>query len=276
MKLLPRTIVALSLAAGLGACGGGGGYGGSPQPMNQSPGGIWTVQYVQGTGPTAGHTMNGKALVTENGDVYFAVIDTANGCAEIGFGNVMVNGSALTGSLTNAMVTWSANPGVSTTCAYADGSTSATTTLSGTVAQRSSLTITDTSKTTGGSTLGPATYTWAYSSLYSEMPSLATIAGNYTDGSDTLTISSNGTIYEQDPTTGCVLNGQVSIVSSSYNAYALTFSYASCTGTAAILNGQSGTGFGYYDDSVSPNQFVYGVHTTVNSQTAVVAGALVK
>lgn len=219
--------------------------------------------------------MDGKALVTETGDVYFALINTVNGCAEIGFGNVTVNGSALSGSLSNAMVTWSANPAVNTSCKYPDGSTSGTTTLSGTVAQRSSLTVTDTLMTSAG-TSGTATHTWSYSSLYSEMPSLATIAGNYTDGSNTLTVNSNGAIFEQDPTTGCVLNGQASIVNSSYNAYALSFSYASCTGAAAVLNGQTGTGFGYYDDSLSPNQFVYGVHVTVNGQTAVIAGALVK
>lgn len=275
MKLLPRTILVLSLAVDLCACGGGGGYGGSPSPTNQSPGGIWTVQYVQGSGPTAGDTMDGKALVTETGDVYFAVINTVNGCAEIGFGNVTVNGAALSGSLSNSMVTWSGNSSVNTSCTYPDGSTSGTTTLSGTVAQRSSLTVTDRLTTSAG-TSATGTYTWSYSSLYSEMPSLATIAGNYSDGSNTLTVTSNGAIFEQDPATGCVLNGQASIVNSSYNAYALSFSYASCTGTAALLNGQTGTGFGYYDDSASPNQFVYGVHITVNGQTAVIAGALAK
>jgi hypothetical protein len=275
MKLLPRTIVVLPLAVDLCACGGGGGYGGSPSATNQSPGGIWTVQYVQGSGPTAGDTMDAKALVTETGDVYFAVVNTVNGCTERGFGNVTVNGSALSGSLSNAMVTWSANAAVNTSCKYPDGSTSGTTTLSGTVTQRSSLTVTDTLTTSAG-TSGTATHTWSYSGLYSEMPSLATIAGNYTDGSNTLTVNSNGAIFEQDPTTGCVLNGQASIVNSSYNAYALSFSYASCTGTAAVLNGQTGTGFGYYDDSVSPNQFVYGVHLTVNGQITVIAGALVK
>lgn len=276
MQLLPRAIIVLFLTVDLCACGGGGGYGGSPPPTtNQSPGGIWTVQYVQASGPTAGHAINGTALVTETGDGFFAAVDAVSGCAEIGFGSVSVSGSSLTGSASNAMVSWSANPGASTSCAYPDGSTSGTMLLSGTVAQRSQLTVTDTTTTSAGS-MGTAMHTWSYSSLYAQPPSLATIAGNYRNGTDTLTVGSDGAILEQDPASGCVLSGQAAIVNSSYNSYSLSFSYANCTGTLAVLNGQTGTGLGYYDDTVNPNQFVYGVHIAVNGRTTVFAGALVK
>jgi hypothetical protein len=124
--------------------------------------------------------------------------------------------------------------------------------------------------------LGSETHTWSYSNLYAETPSLATIAGNYADGPNTLTVSANGAIFEQDPTSACVINGQASIVNPSYNAYALSFTFASCTGSATVLNGQSATGFGYYDDSVNPVQLVIGLHLTVNGQTFVEAGALNK
>jgi hypothetical protein len=136
--------------------------------------------------------------------------------------------------------------------------------------------LTDTSTTSKGMALGSETNTWSYSNLYAQTPSLATIAGNYADGSDTLTVSSNGTIFEQDPTTGCVINGQVSIVNPSYNAYSFSYTFASCTGNSAVLNGQTATGLGYFDNSVNPNQIVYGLHMTVNSQTLVLAGALNK
>jgi hypothetical protein len=208
--------------------------------------------------------------------LFFAGINTVNGCAAIGFGQVTVNGSSVSGSTDNAVVLFSRNPAVNTTCAYPDGSTSGTSMLSGTVAQRSSLTITDSGTTSRGTALGSETHTWSYSNLYAQTPSLAAVAGNYADGSDTLTISSNGTIFEQDPTTGCVTNGQASIVNPSYNAYAFSFTFSNCTGNAAVLNGQTATGLGYYDNSVNPNQVVFGVHVIVNGQTIVVAGALNK
>jgi hypothetical protein len=278
MKSIQRTAIPLLVLAGLSACGGGGSSSDPPPPpTNQSAGGIWTVQYVQAAGAVnAGDTMQGQALVTESGDVFFALIDTVSGCATIGFGQVNVNGSSVSGSTNDAVVHWSPNPAVNTTCSYSDGSTSATTTLSGTVTQRSSFMLTDTSTTSMGMALGSETNTWSYSNLYAQTPSLATIAGNYADGSDTLTLSSNGEIFEQDPTTGCVINGQVSIVDPSYNAYSFSYTFASCTGNAAVLNGQTATGLGYYDNSVSPNQVVYGVHVTVNGQTVVLAGALNK
>jgi hypothetical protein len=276
MNSIRLTAITVLVVGGLSACGGGGGGSSSDPPAppaSQSPGGIWTVQYVD---PNTGDTIDAQALATETGEVFFAGINTANSCAVIGFGQVAVNGSSLSGSTNDAVVTWSANPFVNTTCGYSDGSTSATTTLSGTVAQRSSLALTQTSTTSKGMALGSATQTWSYSNLYAETPSLATVAGNYADNSDTLTLSSNGTVFEQDPTSGCVINGQVSIVNSSYNAYALSFTFASCTGNSAVLNGQTGTGLAYYDDSVNPAQFVYGVHVTVSGVTVVLANAAPK
>jgi hypothetical protein len=280
MKSFQRTAVAFLIGAGLSACGGGGSDSNDPPPpqTNQSPGGIWTVQYVQGAGAAnAGDTMQGQALVTETGDAFFALIDTVSGCAVIGFGQVNVSGSSVSGSTNDAVVLWSPNPAVNTTCSYSDGSTSATTTLSGTVTQRSSFMLTDSSTTSMGMALGSETNTWSYSNLYSETPSLATLAGSYSTASgDTITISSDGTVFEQDPTTGCVINGRVSILNSSYNAYSISYTFANCTGNATALDGQTATGLGYYDDSVNPNQVDFGLHMTVNGQTLVLAGALTK
>jgi len=262
------------------ACGGGGGSGGGtpppPPPTNQSPGGIWTVQYVESTGPNTGDTIQARALVTETGNLFYAGINTTNGCATVGFGQVAVNGSSVAGSTEDTIVLFSQNAGANTTCTYPDGSINGTSTLSGTVAQRSSLALTVTSTTSGGMALGSEAHTWSYSNLYSETPSLSTLAGNYSDGPDTFTISSNGTIFEQDPATGCVVNGQVSIVNPLYNGYSFSFTYSSCTGSAAVLNGVTATGLGYYDDSVSPNEVVLGLHVTVDGQTVVVAGILPK
>ena len=104
MKSIQHSGITLLVIAGLSACGGGGGSGGSssndpppPPPINQSAGGIWTVQYVEPSGPNAGDQIDGKALITEAGDVFFAGINTVNGCAEIGFGQVSVSGSSVSG-----------------------------------------------------------------------------------------------------------------------------------------------------------------------------------
>lgn len=275
-----RSTAVSVMVAVLSACGGGGGSSGGggtpPPPTNQSPGGIWTVQYVESSGPNTGDTIQVKALVTETGDLFFAGFNTTNDCATVGFGQVTVSDASVSGSTDDTIVLFSRNAGVNTTCTYPDGSTSGTSTLSGTVVQRSSLALTVASTTSSGTALGSETHTWSYSSLYAEMPSLSTVAGNYADGTDTLTVSSDGTIFEQDPTTGCVVNGQVSIVNPTYNGYNLSFTYSNCTGGAAVLNGVTATGLGYYDDSVNPNQIVVGLHTTVNGQVIVVAGILPK
>ena len=73
-----------------------------------------------------------------------------------------------------------------------------------------------------------------------------------------------------------MINGTVSIVNPSYNAYAMSFTFSNCTGNSAVLNNQTATGLGYLDDSVSPNQVDFGVRLTVNGQTFVLAGALKK
>jgi len=102
------------------------------------------------------------------------------------------------------------------------------------------------------------------------------LAGNYTDGSNTLTVSASGAIFEQDPITGCIINGQVSIPNASYNAYSFSISYASCTGTSAALNGITTTGLGYYDNSVTPNEFDASWHGSAGGQPYVVVGIFPK
>jgi len=278
MRSIQSTAIVFLVVASLSACGGGSGSSSDssspPPPTSQSPGGIWTVQYTEGSGPNTGDTIQGKALVTETGDFFYGGINTANGCAEIGFGTLAVKGSSVSGTANTSVVTFSTVPGVNASCSYQDGTTSGRAMLTGTLTQRSSLDLTSSTTTSAGMALASETHTWAYSSLYAEMPSLANVAGNYADGSDTLTIGADGSIFEQDPASGCVVNGQVSIVNPAYNAYAFSYTFESCTGVATALNGQTATGLGYLDDSVSPNELVYGVHLSVAGQIIAVAGEL--
>jgi hypothetical protein len=66
-------------------------------------------------------------------------------------------------------------------------------------------------------------------------------------------IASDGFIFKQDPVTGCVTNGQVSIIGNgAFNLYDVEFGFSNCTGQAANLNGSSFVGIGTLDNTVTP------------------------
>jgi hypothetical protein len=204
------------------------------------------------------------AVVSESGELYFAARNQNNGCADVGFGQASVTGDAISGNINIASVQYTTMPGVTTSCTYSDGSTSGTGAISGTLTQRSSMTVTTTGTTSMGTALGSDTETWTFSSSYDTASSLATVAANYTDGSDTLSINGNGVMFEQDPATGCVLNGTISIINAQYNAYSVSFVLSNCTGTAAAANGVTFTGLATLDQTVSPAQLDFGVSANVN------------
>src|ERR1700745_3388362 len=101
----------------------------------------------------------------------------------------------------------------------------------------------------GGTISGTATFTAAqckviegisltFNALYYVPSLLATISGTYSD-SQTRTvfiISPDGAVFAQDATTGCVINGTVSIINPLYNVYGIEVSYASCTGSLTPFN----------------------------------------
>jgi hypothetical protein len=261
----------------LAACGGGGSdssTSGSPATssaataptpvMNQSVGGIWNTQYTVASGANVGDTIDGIAIATETGSFFFAGRNTANGCATVGFGQLTANGIDLTGNETDAIVSYTTINGINPTCTYPDGTTSASGLITGTLTQRSSFTITDSATTSSGAVLASDSTTWTYNQLYAQSASLASIAGNYSDGGDILNINASGVIFEQDPASGCVLNGQVSIPNASYNAYEFSINFSSCTGTDAVFNGQTGTGLAYLDTSTSPATLNGGLKISVN------------
>ena len=276
-----RSMVLLLVAAALSACGGGGGstassYSPPPPPpppppaQNQSPGGIWTTQYTVTSGPNTGDTIKGIALVSENGNFYFASRNQNNGCAGLGFGQASVTGNVITGNVDSAIAVYASNPAVNTNCTYPDGTKSGTGTISGTVTQQSSMTLTATGTTSAGLALPSQTTTWTFSNAYNDGSSLATIAGNYTDGPDTLTISSNGQIFEQDPTTNCVINGLVSLINPKYAVYSVSITITSCTGADAAANGVTLTGLAALVQTVTPPaQLAFGLSANVNGQTVV-------
>ena len=237
MKAFVRFLYVLGLTAFCVACGGGGGGGGGaaplPQPpvVNASPSGSWT-----------GIDSNGGliiALVTETGR--FHIIDEF---LNQGSGSLSVsNGNDVTANF--QLVT---PLGIT----FPDGTTLRDCTLSGTVTERQTMTVTGNCTTTAG-LQDQITVTLNYDAIYERDSSLATIASLYDDGSGIVTdIASDGMIFEQDPVLGCVTIGQVSVIDPDFNLYDFQFGLSNCTGPDAILNGASFVGLGLLDDTFPP------------------------
>jgi hypothetical protein len=258
MKNLTKKICYPILALILSACGGGGGGSSSPV-VNQSIGGIWRSQYTVPSGVNAGDLINGVAIVNESGQFYTYAHNTVNGCSSVAFGQLSVNGTSVTGNEDAAIVTYGNIPGVNLTCRFSDGSTTGTGTITGTFVQRTSASLTSSGITSQGTILPAATVPWTFNTLYLESPSYTKIAGNYSDGGSTLTISSSGNLSETNATTGCVLSGNVSIPNASYNAYTISFTYSGCTGSYAGANGVTVSGLATLDDTVVPNVLYAGL-----------------
>jgi hypothetical protein len=251
----------------ISACSGGGGAAGGgttppPTATTQSVGGIWTSQFTVTSGANTGDVINAEGIVSENGQYFLYSKNTNNGCAGLGFGQLSVNGNTVSGDEDFVTVQYSTIPGVTTNCVYPDGSTSGTGTVDGSVTQRQSLTVTATGTTSLGNALPSETTTWSFSNLYMNPSSLATIAGNYNDGGPTLSIDANGVIFEQDPN-GCIINGQISIINTAYNAYGIRVTFSNCTGTAASQNGMTATGLAVLDTTTNPITIVAGLSGNV-------------
>lgn len=278
-KLILSTVVLLSVTA----CGGGGGgdaYGGganTPPVQNQVSTGVWDSSYVITSGANSGNTVKAFLLVSPTGTFYEAGINQNSGCAAVAFGQSSVSGSAVSGTANSYVVTFSNTPGVSVNCVFPDGTTSASGTISGTVATAQSLVVTSDGKTSGGTALPSSTVSFTWSKLNSTAPSLSAVAGNYKSSfGSTITVNANGAISAIDPSTGCSLTGQVTIPSSNNNIYNVSYTYSNCSPSYASLNGVVATGLATYDNTVSPSQLLVGLNATVGGRVVVEAESLSK
>jgi len=241
-KLWPAVLV--SSLVGCGGGGGGGGGGPTPQP-NASIGGIW-----KGTDSISGLPVIG--LAAETGQFHFIRQDGVQY-----YGTGTTSGNAVTANFTGVTPLGTAFP---------DGSTYGTGTLSGTVSERSTLSGSTSFRTAAGNS-DSGNVTLTYNALYDRDSSLTTIAGNFTDvkTGDVVSVSASGVIFEQDPATGCVVNGNVGIIDSRYDAYSVQWTYSSCTGANAVLNGLTFNGIGTLDNTVTPEQAIVGVTATTGT-----------
>lgn len=208
MKAIWTTVAAAALAAGCGS--GGGGISGV---ATQSVGGAWVGTFTQGT-----TTDNVQGVIDEAGRGYF--LDTSNGVIyRLSAG---ANGDAIAGSFRAF-----APSGFQ----FANGSTFLDGTIAGTAQQRLRLSGT-TSSAAGGNSTFVVNYDRA---AYELAASFATIAGTYgfATANDTVTITiSNSGAVTGSTTQGCTLNGSVTVVNPTFNAYRFAAS-AVCPGAAA-------------------------------------------
>jgi hypothetical protein len=243
-KNLSRTLALFAAMTQVSACGGGGGS--VTLPLGPGPpdippvttdvpvGGWWMGTTMMTTGQQ--EKLELLALVAEDGRAFFLQEDGV-----MFWGTLQSSRDRVTSTLVGA--------GLRGTPLW-DGSASGTGTLSGTIWERSAIVATQNFSTAaGGRTISSLALT--YQRMYDDNSSLATIAGNYADAlglsGGVLNIASNGTLFLQDPASGCVLNGQVSIIDASYSAYSIRLSYSSCTGLDSALNGATFTGLAACD-----------------------------
>lgn len=212
-----------------------------PPPPDQAIGGAWSG--------TDSNGLEILALSTESGRLHWLVPETG----EQGFGIGSVNGSNISLSYT-----YVAPFGFT----LADGSASATCSASGTIQERQSIALTTNCTTALGEMLS-ASVALTYDPLYDQDSSLALIAGNYDDAGAVLNVNADGVVFEQDPETGCVLNGQISVIDPQFNAYDISVTYDSCDTDLypelAPFNGATFTGLGILDDTVDPVVAIVGL-----------------
>ena len=213
-----------------------------PLPGDASPGGIW-----EGTNDLGSYVIG---LVTEDGEFYL-VDDFGQG-----YGFLSVDGNSVKADYTYA-------PSLGET--LPDGSVNADCILSGTLVERDQLTF-DTSCTTDLDNVSEVSFSLAFNSTYFHDSDLAILAGQFDDYGAVLTIDDNGVLFEQDPATGCVLDGEAYIMDTDFNAYRLAFVMDNCQGDLAFLNGSEWYGIGSIDEDnlIGGEKLVFGAAAQID------------
>src|SRR3984957_5285021 len=227
----------------------------SSTATNASASGVWS-----GSDSVRGLTIT--ALINSAGQADFIRSDGVQFV-----GSVQVSGAAIAGTLDVY-----ANFG----SAFGDGSTHGLGNLTGTVTSGGSMTA-NVAFTTDGGTAVSGSWSLSFDTLSSSGSSLAAISGNYTDGTTgaVVSISGSGQMHSQDANTSCVLNGTVSTTAAGIDVYQVAYSYESCSGSPAVLNGVPFTGLALLNAGASPVRVIIGVSGQSTAQSSTVDYGLV-
>lgn len=245
MRAFPIGLIAIAGVIGpvlLAGCNGTSDSGSGSGNTTASPTGVWGgTDSVTGDSVVAFIDAAGQATFIRGDGVQFV-------------GSVQVSGSALVATVDG----YSEFP-----LDFSDGSNYGIGTVNGTVSTGSSLTASLTFTTNDNSSL-TGTWSLTFNTLTNSGSSLSALAANYTDNvtGTVISISTDGVMSGQNAANACVLNGTVTVSNSSYDIYEVAYSYASCTGTDAALNGVQFTGLAVLNSNVSPAQLTIAVTGT--------------
>jgi hypothetical protein len=229
-KKLSALLLCASLILAVIGCGGGNGDSSATIDIS----GIWEGNFTD----QFNQVYSVVGITTENREARFV--------SELGgqySGTVNVSGNSISGTLrAYAPVGF----------LFPDGSTVGNVSISGTVITKQSFTGTYVGVGDSGS------FSLTYDSIYERPSSLSLISGNWilSEFGYTFTVTiNNAGVFSGNDTDGCVYNGTVSIINSSYNAYRINLTVSSC-GTA---NGNY-SGLAVLSDDVNVNDtLIYGV-----------------
>ena len=218
-----RYVLALIFLGGCASsCSSGGSSPPPPPPPNAEPGGIWFGLRPNGT--------EFVAFISEEGH-----IRTLDPFGNQGFGTVTVTNQ------TDISAAYKLVPEFGGT--IIDGSDFADCTFAGTLQERQSMTYVVDCVTSLGGQLGGPDIVVTYDPAYEMDSSIARIAGTFQNQQgDIVTIDVSGAIFVQSSLTGCVVNGQVSLIDTDWNMYGVSATTELCEGNAAPLNGASWSG----------------------------------
>jgi hypothetical protein len=205
------------------ACSDGGGPPApiSPPPVaNQSPGGIWYGVRPNGTGIIV--------LIGESGAI--RIIDE--------FGNQGFGMATVTNQTVITADYLLAPPYGGT---LIDGSDAGACMFSGVLQERQTMDYDVECSTSLGGSFG-GTILLTYDPVYDMDSSIARIAGTFDFAGDVLTIDVNGAIFLQSGQSGCVVNGQVSLIDTEWNLYGVSIITQNCQAEFAPLNGADWNG----------------------------------
>jgi hypothetical protein len=236
LRLLSVGIAGTVLTAS--SCGSSNDGTGSSSVTNASATGVWSgSDSDSGLGVTAIIDSGGQATFIRSDGVQFT-------------GTVQVSGTTLAVQVDG----YSNFPAT-----FSDGSTYGIGTLDGTVTTGATLTATLTF-TTNQSTSIPGNWSLTFEAFSTNGSSTTDLSANYSyaDGA-ILSITTTGVMSAQDPTTGCVLNGSASTGDTTHAIYKVAYTYGSCTGNYAVLNGVQFTGLATLNSSASPAQLTIAV-----------------
>jgi len=241
-------------------CSGSGGSASASVPIvvrngQKIPGGIWL-----GTDSLTKSKVTG--IATEDGTVVFLLEDGRQYYGKFDVSPPVDPPSDIADMLSKILYA-PLDGGMPIGLAFADGSTYGAGSINSSYSPRLSINAGINFMTAAGTSLPEANVNFTFSKMYYNGSSLADIAGNYTSAADksVVNINSNGTVFSQSPSTGCVVNGLVKIISATYNAYDISYSFSSCTGQFAFLNGTTAVGLGMMDRTTEPRVLRVGLHS---------------